>query len=173
MSGEWIKRVNLRNVRKLAAMVMKCGKNKVWMDPAEQEQLASGNTPVKIRQMVKDGLLVQRPDVIHSRGRARQYKLEKAKGRHRGLGKRSGTKNARLPQRIIWMQRIRSLRRVLKELRASGRIDRTAHHLLYAKAKGNSFKSKRLLLEYIAAEELKRKREEVLLTQMKEEGVHA
>jgi large subunit ribosomal protein L19e len=164
MSRHGAKRIDLTRVRKIAAEVLGVGKNKVWMDPEEREELAMGKSVEKVQKMVDDGLILARPMRYPSRGRTRQYRLEKAKGRHRGPGKRSGTRNARLPEREVWMQRIRSLRRLLKELRATGRIDRTAYRALYLKAKGNCFKSKRTLLEHVTAEELRRKREEMVLS---------
>lgn len=165
----WIKKLNLTRVRETAAKILKCGKNKVWMDPAEQEKLVTGNNYEKVKQMVEDGLLIRRPDFVHSRGRARQFRRERAKGRHRGLGRRSGTKNARLPEKKVWMERLRKLRKLLAELRESGRIDKSVYRELYLKAKGNSFKSPKLLLEHITAEELRKKKEEILIAQMRGE----
>ena len=53
-----------------------------------------------IRKLVKDGLVVKRPIAVHSRSRVRRYAEAKAKGRHCGYGKRKGTANARMPQKV-------------------------------------------------------------------------
>jgi large subunit ribosomal protein L19e len=50
-------------------------------------------------------------------------------------GKRRGTKEARCPQKVHWMRRIRVLRRMLKKYRACKKIDRHLYHELYQKAR--------------------------------------
>ena len=43
-----------------------------------------------------DGLVLRKPNVMHSRARVRARNLAKRKGRHTGAGKRKGTREARM-----------------------------------------------------------------------------
>ena len=75
-----------------------CGKRKIWLDPSEMNEISNANSRQTVRKLVSDGLIIRKPVTMHSRSRARELNAARRIGRNRGLGKRKGTKEARMPR---------------------------------------------------------------------------
>jgi large subunit ribosomal protein L19e len=158
--------VNLTTQKRLAASVLGCGERKIWLDPNEITEIGSANSRQTIRKLVSDGLIIRKPVTVHSRSRAKELNLARRDGRHRGFGKRKGTADARMPSQVLWMRRMRVLRRLLVRYRAAGKIDKHLYHELYHLSKGNTFKHKRALVEHIQKAKAERQRERILKEEM-------
>jgi large subunit ribosomal protein L19e len=119
------------------------------MDPNEVNEIALANSRKAVVKLIKDSFIIKKKIKMHSRQRARLRKEERRLGRHTGLGKRRGTASARMPQKVLWIRRQRTLRRLLKKYRESHKIDKHLYHELYLACKANQYKSKKNLADAI------------------------
>jgi hypothetical protein len=76
--------VSLKLQKRLAADVLKCGKRKIWMDPNEVNEIALANSRRNVLKLKRDGLIMKKPSVVHSRARVQLRNEAKRKGRHTG-----------------------------------------------------------------------------------------
>ncbi len=136
--------MNLRNLRRIAAALLGCGLNRVWItnDPAFDDDLLEAITREDVRRLIARRIVQKRHEVGISRGRTRARNVQLAKGRRRGPGSRKGTFNARDRKKRRWIRTIRPIRRRLRELRDTGAIDPRTYRRFYAQAKGGMFKSR-------------------------------
>ena len=135
--------------KRLAADVLGVGKNRVWFDPAAQEDIAEAITREDIRALVDEGAVRAEPARSNSRGRARERAAKRAYGHRTGPGSRKGTAGARRDPKEQWTDDIRAQRRELRELRESGELTPAQYREVYAKASGGEFRSVAYLRSYV------------------------
>lgn len=140
--------MNLTTQKKLAAKILKVGVNRVWIDPEHMEEVSRAITRNSIRALINDDVIKAKPVNGISSYRSKKNAEQKSKGRRKGHGSRKGAKKARTPKKQAWMSTIRSLRVVLKDMRANDEIDKTTYRKLYNMAKGGSFRSKSYMKTY-------------------------
>jgi large subunit ribosomal protein L19e len=149
--------MKLKLQKRLAAELLKCSKKRISLDTARLDDIKEAITKADIRSLISEGTIKRKPAKNISRGRARKIATQKRKGRRKGLGKRKGKKTARLPKKEAWMDRIRTQRRFLKELKEKGIIPSLTYQQLYMKSKGGFFRSKRHIKLYIEEHDLVKK----------------
>lgn len=113
----------MRSQKRIAADLLKVGVNRIRFIPEAKEEIAMAITREDIRTLIAKGSIYALPAGRSSRGRIRKLRSQKKKGRRLGPGSRKGAAGARAPKKVLWMRKIRAIRRELKALRASGKIN--------------------------------------------------
>jgi large subunit ribosomal protein L19e len=134
--------------KKLAAQILKVGESRVWLDPSKQKDIEAAITKADVRKLIQKGYIKALPEKLHK---------PKERKRKRGPGSKKGAKGAILPEKRKWIQIVRPLREMLKELRDSGQIDNQAYRRLYKLVKGGMFRSRSHLRIYLEQRDLLKK----------------
>lgn len=150
--------MSLRSQRRIAARVLGVGEERVWIDPSRIEDVEVAITREDIRRLIKEGVIRKVKEKGVSRARARILHEKRKKGRRRGPGRRKGAKGARASSKSLWVNRIRALRKRLRELKEKRVISTRAYRQLYLKAKAGVFESVSDLHRYIEVHGLRRRR---------------
>ena len=140
--------MNLTTQKRLAASILKCGLNRVWIDPERMEEVSRAITRDGVRQLINGGAIRAKPEKGISSYRSNKIAEQKKKGKRKGRGSVKGAKKARTPKKGAWMTTIRALRKDLKEMRGANEIDATTYRKLYNMAKGGAFRSKSYMKTY-------------------------
>jgi len=150
---------DLKNQRRMAASLLKCGIRRVWMDQDRLDEIAKAVTKDDVRILINGKAIKSRQKEGISKGRKRYIMQQKSKGRRKGHGSRKGAKFARLPRKQQWIRTIRPLRKYLKNLRDTEKIPRSIYRKYYRKAKGGEFRSKRHLNTHLVSDGIIKKEE--------------
>lgn len=127
--------------KKLAAKILKVGSSKVWLDPNQAKDIQTAITKADIRKLIQKGAVKALPEKV-------PFPKER-KRRKRGPGRKRGSKYAKVVKKRRWIQTVRPLRRMLKELREKKLIDRPTYRKIYLLVKGGMFRSKSHLQIYL------------------------
>src|SRR4030065_1478375 len=125
---------NLNSQRRLAAQILKVGQNRVWIDPVRMGDVEGSITREEIKKLMHEQIIASLPQQGISRGRAKTIQGKKRKGRRKGPGSHTGSGFAKISRKEAWMSKIRSLRRRLRELKASRVITESTYRKLYGVA---------------------------------------
>ncbi len=141
--------MKLKTQKRLASQILKCSPKRVKFDEDRLEDIKEAITKADIRALIIDKAISRKNKKGISRVRAKKRATQKRKGKQRGQGSRKGKKTARSPKKNEWMNRIRLQRLFLKELKEKELINKNTFRLLYNKAKGGFFRSKRHIKIYL------------------------
>jgi large subunit ribosomal protein L19e len=137
----------MKTIKRMAAEVLRVGENKVKI--VDQDKALEAVTKDDVRNVISQGAIVTSPMKTNSRGRARAKRERRAK-RSTGQGRRKGTANARFSGKDRWIIKVRAQRKYLKELEKKKKLSPTLTRKLYLMVKGNYFRSKKHMEEYVS-----------------------
>jgi len=136
--------------KKMAAQILKVGKNRVWQDPKHNKDIDAAITKADVRKMILKGWVKSLPEKIH--------KPKERKTRGRGHGSRKGARYSIVNRKTRWISRVRPMRAMLQEMRAKQEIDNPTFKKLYSLIKGGMFRSRSHLRLYIEQNNLRVKK---------------
>jgi large subunit ribosomal protein L19e len=130
--------------KKLASKILKCGVEKVWIDP-KNEKVKQAITRRDVRRFIKEGIIKKIP--------AKKARIKEEKSQQKA-GSRKGSMLARLGKKTDWLKVVRPQRKLLRELKEKNQLKPFAYRKIYKMIKGNAFRSKAHLMSYLKDKEL-------------------
>jgi len=137
---------------------LKVGETRVWIDPERIDYVETAITREEIRKLIHEKVVKSLPQTGVSRARARVLAAKRKKGLRRGPGGKSGPARSKISKKQAWMNRIRPLRRRMRELKVSRAITVSTYRKLYDMSESGVFESKADLERYIRTHNMWRKR---------------
>jgi len=135
--------------RRIAARIMKVGKNRVWIDPEKTDLVGGAITREEVRRLIHEGVIGKSREQGISKGRAPAH-------RRRGHGSRKGSHA--IDQKRRWISRVRKQRERIRELREKRKIPPATYRKIYMMVKGGAFRNAAHLDEYLETRGLIKRR---------------
>jgi len=133
--------MDVSSQKRLAAKILKVGISRVRVK--NTKEVAEAITRSDIKRLIEKGYIY----VVQKKGTTRIHaniiRKQKKKGRRRGAGSKKGSISSK------WTEKVRPLRRMLKELKEENKIDKKNYRKLYLMVKGGFFRNKGHLLYYL------------------------
>mmetsp|Transcript_28071 Transcript_28071/g.38970 ORF Transcript_28071/g.38970 Transcript_28071/m.38970 type:complete len:149 (-) Transcript_28071:4324-4770(-) len=129
--------------------VLKCGKRKIKLNTT---LLNITNNVVKknlIKFYVRKKCLRKEKSQGIASLRKKRRSLKRTHGRSRGIGKREGTKNARLGRKITWIRKLKNQRYFARKYLYRKKISHKKLKIVLNKIKGNYFSSTKSIIQYL------------------------
>jgi len=147
--------MKLDKLKDISGKLLKKSKHKLVIDEKKyqdnKEFVDKAITKQDIRDAISKGVIKKKNNTGHSRGRARVLLAKKKLKRKRGQGRRKGTPKAR-QKTNRYNKNVRGLRKKLAELRKEDKLNGKSYSKIYLMIKGNYFRGKKHLEEYISGE---------------------
>ncbi|MFH1228966.1 MAG: 50S ribosomal protein L19e [Candidatus Aenigmatarchaeota archaeon] len=130
--------------RKIAAKVLKCGENRVWLDPSNPK-IKQAITRNDIRRFIKEGFIKKTPAKVKAKNQVKPQQR---------TGSVKGSAGARESKKADWFRVVRPQRSMLKQLRNEKKLMPNVYRVVYKLIKGNFFRSRAHLNTYLKDKKL-------------------
>lgn len=136
--------MGMRFAKRAAGAILNRGINAIRIKPEANVDAAKALTKDDIRKLIAKGDIYALKAKHNQSEGAKLLKQARSEGRSRGMGSRRGTRKRRIGR--TWEKKVRSQRRLLKELKFMEKIDTKTFTHFYRQIKGNQFETKANLL---------------------------
>jgi len=137
--------MNLKSIKRIASRILNVGISRIKINAKtkeEKEELEKASTGKDIYKLIEKGIIKVKREFL-------KWEKEKKK-KH----VRKGGKYSIVDKKRRWINRIRPIRRLLKELKEKRKIDNKTYWMLYRLAKGGYFESRSHLMLYLQKNKL-------------------
>jgi len=141
--------VNLHAKKQLVSRIVGVGVHRVRFDSDHLDDIADAITRDDIRSLITANTITIKSFTGTSRGRAKTKKSQKSK---RGVtqGSKKGRKGARVGKKTVYVNKVRSLRYILRIAKDRKEITNDVFKAVYKKINGNTIRNKAHLRTVIA-----------------------
>ena len=133
--------VNLKSKKRLVSRIVGVGIHRVRFDSDHLDDVADAITRDDIRSLITANTITVKSFKGTSRGRAKIKNIQKSK-RGTGQGSKKGRKGAREGKKIVYVNKVRALRYILKIAKDRKEIDNDVFKSIYKKIGGNTIRNK-------------------------------
>ena len=127
--------------KRLAARILKVGTSKVWLDPSQKKDIETAITSMDVRKLIQKGYIKKLPPKVKF--------VKTPQKRKRKAGSKKGSKHSIVSSKRKWIQTVRPLRTMLKEMRKENQIESKDYKKIYKLIKGGMFRNRSHLKLYM------------------------
>ena len=137
--------MNLKAIKRVASRILKVGISRIKINAKtkeEREELEKAATGKDVYKLIEKGIIVVRDEFLRMKKERKKKHVRK------------GGKYSIIDKKRRWINKIRPIRRLLKQLKEKGKIDNRTYWMLYRLAKGGYFENRSHLMLYLQKNKL-------------------
>lgn len=125
--------------KRLAAQLLKVGKNKIWLDPTKLKDIGDAITKIDITELIKEKIIKKMPVAGVKRRAGKLRQIRKKKRGRKAVGRKKRTVKKK---KTVYMHKVRKLRSYLSTLKKENSIDSKQYQKLRSAVKAGLVNTK-------------------------------